>query len=134
MEISAKPHNNTIPANAMDQSLRTHHFEDTLDNLMAELANDQKVNPNHKIVDSLLDDIHAICNQHKNTTQNDSIIAQLNQRLQSLVVELKTSLLSDQCKNSLKVSQHVNKPTKKCAAIHSNINSHAGCLIVPFRY
>ncbi|MGC6366816.1 MAG: hypothetical protein ACON35_02315 [Candidatus Marinamargulisbacteria bacterium] len=112
MEISAKTHNNTIPANAMDQSLRTHHFEDTLDNLMAELANDQKVNPNHKIVSSLLDDIHAICNQHEHTTQNDSIIAQLNQRLQSLVVELKRHCCRSSLKTALKSLSMLTNPPK----------------------
>ena len=112
MEISAKPHNNTIPANAMDQSLRTHHFEDTLDNLMAELANDQKVNPNHKIVGSLLDDIHALCNQHENTTQTDSIIAQLNQRLQSLVNELKRHCCQTSLKTALKSLRMLTNPPK----------------------
>ena len=89
MEISAKQPNNYIPASAMEQSLRHHQFEDTLEDLMTELANDRKVNPNHKIVTGLLTDIESICQFLEEAKGvNEQLMGQLNLRLQSLINEL----------------------------------------------
>ena len=112
MEISARQPNNTIPATAMDQSLRSYSFEDTLDDLMSEFANDKKVNPNHKIVNALLDDIKTICELNNNTQGlNDNVMNQLYQRLQSLIQELKTHVCKTSISTALNALNMLKEPT-----------------------